>query len=266
MTAATTAATRGRQARFSADLISVAGRALRQIPREPAPVAIAIFIPAFFYTANLGMFANLVRQATGFNYKAFLVPMAIAFAVTGMTRAPMLVSDIVSGYFDRLCMTPVRRSALLLGMMAADVIVIVTLCVPVLAIAFALGVRFATGIPGLLVFFAYSGLWGLAFTGIPYAIALEFASPAAVSVSYGVFFPLFFLSDAVVPRQALAGWYSTIATFNPVTYLVDALRSLITTGWDPTVLIKGAAALAGIGVTSFALALLALRRRVRHDA
>lgn len=226
----------------------------------------AVFIPAFFYTTNLGMFANLVREATGFSYKAFLLPTAIAFAVTGMSRAPMLVSDIVSGYFDRLCMTPVRRSALLLGMMAADVVVIVSLCVPVLVIGFGLGVRFATGTPGVVVFFVYSGLWGLAFTGVPYALALKFASPAAVSLSYGVFFPLFFVSDAVVPKQALAGWFRAIATYNPVTYLVDALRSLIINGWDPVALARGAAALAALGLVSFSLALVALPRRVGRNA
>lgn len=259
-------ATQDRQAGFIHDLASVASRALRQIPREPAPLAMAIFVPAFFYTTNLGMFANLVRHATGFSYQAFLLPMAIAFAVTGMTRAPMLVTDITSGYFDRLCMTPVRRSALLLGMMAADVVVITGLCVPVLAIGYAVGVRFATGAPGIAVFFVYSALWGLAFTGIPYALALKFASPAAVSVSYGLFFPLFFLSDAVVPKQALAGWYRTIATYNPVTYLVDALRSLIITGWDPNALAKGAGALAAIGLAGFSTALLALRGRLRQQA
>jgi ABC-2 type transport system permease protein len=183
------------------DLACVAGRALRLIPREPEPVVLAVFVPAFFYTTNIAMFANLVHQATSLSYKAFLVPMAIAFAVTGMSRAPVLVADVAGGYFDRLCMTPVRRSALVLGMMAADVVVMVALCLPVLAIAFGIGVRFATGLPGIAVFLAVSGMWGLAFAGIPYAIALKTGSPAAISASYGVFFPLFFLSDAVVPSR-----------------------------------------------------------------
>ena len=63
-------------------------------------------------------------------------------------------------------------------------------------------------------------------------MALKTGSPAAVSASFVVFFPLFFLSDAVVPKQALTGWFSTIATYNPVTYLLGALRSLITAGWQ----------------------------------
>lgn len=266
-TTATTApdgAVHGYEAGFVRDLMSIAGRALRQIPREPVPLALAIFIPAFFYTTNIGMFAKLVHQATSVSYKAFLLPMAIAFAVTGMSRAPMLVTDIAGGYFDRLCITPVRRSALVLGMMVADVLVIVVLCLPVLVISLSVGVRFATGLPGVALFLAYSGLWGWAFAGIPYAIALKTGSPAAISASYGLFFPLFFLSDAVVPKQALAGWYQAIATYNPVTYLVEALRSLILVGWEPTALAKGALALAVLGALSMSAAMLALRGRVRR--
>jgi ABC-2 type transport system permease protein len=190
--------------------------------------------------------------------------MAIAFAVTGMSRAPTLVTDIQGGYFDRLCMTPIRRVALLLGLMVADLVVIVTLCLPVLAIGFAVGVRFATGLPGVLVFVGFSALWGLVFTGLPYAVALKTGSPAAVSATFVVFFPLFFLSDAVVPKQALTGWFAAIATYNPVTYVLAALRSLITSGWQAGTLAEGVAAMAGIGVISMSLALLALRGRIKQ--
>jgi ABC-2 type transport system permease protein len=235
------------------------------MPREPVPVALALFVPAFFYTTNLGMFANLVGHATAVSYKAFLIPMAIAFAVTGMSRAPTLVTDITGGYFDRLCMTPVRRSALVLGMMAADVLIMVLLCVPVIAIGFGIGVRFATGLPGIAVFLIYAGLWGLAFCGIPYAIALKTGSPAAIGAAYGLFFPLFFLSDTVVPKHELAGWYQAIATYNPITYLVEALRSLILVGWQPWVLAKGLIALSTLGAVTITTTLLTLRARTRRS-
>jgi ABC-2 type transport system permease protein len=266
MTAGSSSAIRARQSGFLSDVRTVAGRALRQIPREPASVLPAVLIPAFFYTTNLGALENLAHGARGFSYKAFLIPMAIAFAVTGMSRAPTLVTDIQGGYFDRLCMTPVRRVALLLGLMVADIVVIVTLCLPVLAVGFAVGVRFATGGPGILAFIALSALWGLVFTGIPYAVALKTGSPAAVNATFVVFFPLFFLSDAVVPKQALTGWFSAIATYNPVTYVLAALRSLITTGWRPGTLAEGTAAIAGIGVVSMTLALMALRGRIKRGA
>jgi len=259
-------AVRGREAGFLRDARAVAGRALRQIPREPASVLPAVFVPAFFYAVNLGALENLAHGAPGFSYKAFLLPMAIAFAVTGMSRAPTLVTDIQRGYFDRLCMTPVRRAALLLGLMAADVVVIVALCLPVLAIGFAVGVRFATAIPGVLAFVGFSALWGLVFTGFPYAVALKTGSPAAVSASFVVFFPLFFLSDAVVPKRALTGWFSAIATYNPVTYLLAALRSLISGGWQGAVLGEGLAAVGGIGLLSMFLAMMALKGRIDRGA
>ncbi len=249
---------------FLHDVGTVAGRALRQVPREPASVMAAVFVPAFFYATNLGALGVVERTAAGYSFKAFLVPMAIAFAVTGMSRAPVLVTDIQSGYFDRLTMTPIRRSALLLGLMAADVAVLVALCLPVLAIGFGVGVRFVTGVSGVVVFVVISALWGLVFTGIPYAVALYSGSPAAVSACFVLFFPLFFLSDAIVPKQFLTGWFSTIATYNPITYLLSALRGLIATGWQPVVLGEGLAALAGIGAVSMSLAFLALRSRLNR--
>jgi len=256
----------GREAGFLRDVGAVAGRALRQIPREPASVLPAIFVPAFFYAVNLGALENLARHAGGFSYKAFLLPMAIAFAVTGMSRAPTLVSDIQGGYFDRLCMTPIRRMALLWGLMVADVVVIVALCIPVLIIGFGVGVRFSSGFAGVLAFVGFSALWGLVFTGFPYAVALKTGSPAAVNASFVLFFPLFFLSDAVVPKKALTGWLSSVATYNPITYLLGALRSLITAGWQTTTLFEGLAALAGIGLVSMTLAFLALRGRINQGA
>jgi ABC-2 type transport system permease protein len=127
-------------------------------------------------------------------------------------------------------------------------------------------VRFVTGAPGVLAFIAFSALWGLVFTGLPYAVALKTGSPAAVNATFVVFFPLFFLSDAVVPKQALTGWFSAIATYNPVTYVLAALRSLITSGWQLATLTEGLAAVAGIGLVSMSLALMALRGRINREA
>ena len=243
------------------EIALVAGRALRQVRREPTSVLPAVFVPAFFYSVNLGALERLA--SSGLDYKAFLLPMAIAFAVTGMSRAPALVTDIQGGYFDRLCLTPIRRSALLLGLMVADVTVIVLLCLPVLAIGYGVGVRFATGLPGVLTFIGFSALWGLAFTGFPYAVALRTGNPAAVNACFVVFFPLFFLTDAVVPKPLLTGWFSAIATYNPVTYLLGALRALISGGWQARPLLEGTAAVAGLAVVGIGLALQGLRARMR---
>ena len=258
---------RARRAGFVNDVRSVAGRAVRSIPREPEGVIPALIVPLFFFVVNIGSLQKITEgQAPGFDFKAFQLPVAIIFAVTGVSRASTLVTDIQDGYFDRLTLTPIRRPALLLGLMVADFTLVVALSVPVVALGFAVGVRFETGLLGVIAFILMAGAWGLVFTGFPYAIALKTGNPAAVNSSFILFFPFAFLTTSFVPKAQLTGWLSTIATYNPVTYVLGALRSLVTQGWDGTELLKGIGAIAAVGLVSFSLALAAFRGRLKAGA
>jgi ABC-2 type transport system permease protein len=250
-----------RPAGFARDLWAVALRALRQIPRDPVPTATALVVPLFFYVLNVGELSKVTRLAAGLDFKAFELPVAVVFAVTGVSRASALVVDIQSGYFDRLCVTPARRLALLLGLMVADLVLVMALAVPVLGLGLAYGVRLETGLAGMAAFVALSGAWGLAFTGLPYSVALKTGNPAAVNASFVAVFPVTFLTTAFVPRQALAGWLGVAARYNPVTYVLAALRSLITAGWRPVAIAEGCLAIACVGCVTVGLALLALRGR-----
>lgn len=254
-----------RPAGFWRDLMSVAGRALRAIPREPEALAPALIIPIFFFAVNVGALSDIASFAGVDDFKAFQLPVAIVFAVTGVSRASALVTDIQSGYFDRLLVSPVNRYSLLLGLMIADLVLVAALCLPVILLGFVLGVGFVTGPLGVLAFLLLSGLWGLAFTGFPYAIALRTGNPAAVNSSFLLFFPFAFLTTAFLPQQALTGWLATVADYNPVTYLLAGLRALISSGWNLPELVPAFAAVAGVGVISFTLAFSALRSRVRRS-
>lgn len=254
---------RARHSNFINDTRSVAVRALRALPREPEAILPALIIPLFFFTVNIGALQHFAeRGIPGLDYRAFQLPSAIVFAVTGVSRANALVTDIQSGYFDRLLMTPMRRLSLLLGLMVADLTLVTALTLPVLALGFAVGVRFETGVLGFVAFVLLAGLWGLVFTGFPYAIALKTGSPAAVGASFLLFFPFAFLTTATLPKEALTGWLSTVATFNPMTYLLAALRSLLYGGWQPRPLLEGVLAISCVGLVSMSLALAALRGRV----
>jgi ABC-2 type transport system permease protein len=251
---------RAREGGFAHDMAAIAGRALRQIPREPEFMIPALVVPVFFFVVNVGSLQKVAEsRGVVHDFKAFQLPVAIIFAVTGISRASTLVTDIQGGYFDRLCITPVRRLALLLGLMIADLAMVIGLAIPVVLLGFAIGVRFASGPLGVLVFILLGAVWGLAFTGFPYAIALKTGNPAAVNSSFIIFFPFAFLTTSFAPKEALTGWLSTIATYNPVTYLLAGLRSLVLTGWDGTALLKSVAAILGVGVVSIGLALAALR-------
>lgn len=253
-----------RPAGFWRDLMSVAGRAVRGVLREPGQLAIGLIVPLFFFVVNVGALSD-VSSFTGIdNYVAFQLPVAIVFAVTGISRASALVTDIQSGYFDRLLVSPVNRYSLLLGLMVADLALVVALCVPVLLLGFVLGVGFATGPMGVLAFLLLSGFWGLAFTGFPYAIALRTGNPAAVNSSFILFFPLAFLTTTFLPQEALTGWLATVADYNPVTYLLAGLRALISSGWVAADLLPAIGAVAAVSVVTFGLAFSALRARVRR--
>ncbi len=259
-----------RKASVVHDLVTVAGRACRSVFREPEFFIPAIIVPVFFFVVNIGALQDVAEQGAAaagqpLDFKAFQLPVAIIFAVTGISRASSLVIDIQGGYFDRLLLTPIRRPALLLGLMAADLMAVLMLAIPVTALGLALGVRFETGILGMIAFLFYGAAWGLAFAGFPYAIALKTGNPAAVNSSFILFFPFAFLTSSFLPKESLTGWLSTIATYNPVTYVLDGLRSLISEGWVWSDLGKGLLAIAAVTSVSFGLASAAMRGRVSQD-
>jgi ABC-2 type transport system permease protein len=258
---------RARPAGLLHDLTSIAGRALRAVPRDPASVVPPIFIALFFFLVNIATFKKATASIPGFNYTAFEMATAILLGVTGVSRAPALVLDVQSKYFDRLLLSPVRRTAILLGHMAADMAVSATLTIPILVLGFCLDVRIHVGVLGLLAFVALAALWSWAFAGFAYAIALKTGNPAAVNSTFLLFFPFLFLTTSYVPRSELSGWLNTVAAFNPVTYVLEGLRSFVlydTWQWRQI----GAALLAiGIvGAISMTLCFGALRGRVKSGS
>jgi len=258
---------RARPAGILHDLASIAGRALRAVPRDPAAVLPPVFIALFFFIVNIATLKKLTGNHPGFSYTAFEMATAILLGVTGVSRAPALVLDVQTQYLDRLLLTPVRRAAILIGHMAADVAVAAGLTVPILVLGIVLGVRFEAGLLGALAFVVLAALWSLAFAGFGYAIALKTGNPAAVNSAFLLFFPFLFLTSSYVPRDQLSGWLNTVAGFNPVTYLLGGLRSLVLGhGWQPAQLGQAAAAIAIVGAISMTMCFAALRGRVKRSS
>lgn len=256
---------RAKHAGFAADVLAIAGRALRAIPRDLTAVIPPVFIALFFFVVNIGTLQKLTeRNIAGFDFKAFMMATAILLGVTGVSRAPALVLDVENGYFDRLLLTPVRRLAILLGHMVADVAVAGALTIPIVILGFVLGVRFETGPLGLVLFIGLAALWSLAFSGFGYAIALKTGNPAAVNSAFLLFFPFLFLTSSYVPRAQLTGWLDTVAAWNPVTYLLDGLRALVMRGWQWGDIAQAVAAIAVVGAISMSLCFAALRSRLRQ--
>lgn len=241
----------------------LAAREVRTALRTPAHLLPNMLAPFFFYVVMVGSFEAFAARSGIANWEAFLVPMAIIFAAQGGSAGLNLVRDIESGYFDKLLVTPTSRFALLIGAMSADFLRVMAQAVVVLLLAVAFGLEFATGWPGALALILLSGCWGLAYSGIGFAVALRSGNAQATqSVGY-LALPFMFLTTMFAPKEDLSGWLATASTFNPMTYLLRGMRALTLEGWNGTDLGVAALAVAAVGGVSITLAFLALRGRVQ---
>jgi ABC-2 type transport system permease protein len=117
---------------------------------------------------------------------------------------------------------------------------------------------------GVVAFILMAALWSLAFSGFGYAIALKTGNPAAVNSTFLLFFPFLFLTTSYVPRSQLSGWLDRVASLNPVTYLLEGLRSLVSEGWQADELGKALLAIGLLGALSMSLCFAALRGRIQR--
>lgn len=239
-------------------------RALRESIRQPALEIGNVFIPMFFFAVTVGAIGNVAGRAFGVsNYTAFQLPVAVLQAVAGASGSAGLgtVTDIERGYFDKLMLTPAPRLSLVLGRLAADGIRVMALTTLIVVVGLIFGSGMKSGPLGIVVLVAMGGIFGLAYSGIGMALALKTGSAQAAQLGFLIFFPLVFLSPAFAPKEVFAPWLRTLATINPVTYIVEGMRDLVLTGWDVGSLAAAFGAIAGLGLFTMTLVLLALRSR-----
>jgi ABC-2 type transport system permease protein len=238
-------------------------REVRMAWRTPAYLIPNLLVPLFFYFVMVGSLEAFATRFGVENWEAFQLPFAIMFAVQGGSAGLNMVADIESGYFDKLLLTPANRFALLIGTMSADFARIVLQATLVLLVAVAAGLHFETGVPGAVVLILIGSLFGLAYSGIGFAIALKTGNAQATQSMWFLFMPLLFLTTTFAPKEALSGWLEVAATLNPVTYILQGMRVLAMRGWDGADLGYAFLAAGGLGAVSLSLAFLALKGRIR---
>ncbi len=248
--------------------VVLAQRSLREALRAPEVLVPTLFIPIFFLVVNTGQAAKIFPSgATGFlnghSYAAFQLPGSLLLAASFGTAALYLVEEIEGGYFDKLRATPVSRTALVAGRLSADGVKDIGITIVILALAFCFGIRFSSGILGVLLLILLCAGWAVLYAGFMQLIALKTRSAAATNSGGLIFFPLLFLTPSFVPRNMLTKPMEVAATWNPVTYLMEAMRSLIlfrSFQWE--VLAKGFGV---VIVLSLVMALLNVRTIRSYD-
>jgi len=238
-------------------------REVRTALRTPAALIPNLIVPIFFFAVMVGSLEDFAARSGIDNWAAFQLPVSIMFAVTGGSAGLNMVADIESGYFDKLLVTPASRVSLLAGAMSADFLRILVQALIVTMLAMVTGLVFVTGVAGAIVMVLIASLWGLAYSAIGFSIALKTGNAQATQSMWALFLPLMFLTTAFAPQEALSGWLSTAATFNPMTYVLRGMRALSMAGWIAHELWVAFVAVAALGVVTVSIALMALRGRVR---
>src|SRR5881397_1027892 len=218
------------------EVLLLGRRAVREIARYPEATIPALFIPLFFLAVNVGQVSKTFPSSTPFlhgqGYVAFQLPVSLMFAVATASSGLALVTEIDLGYFDKLLAAPIRRSSIIVGRLAADLVRSIAASALVLIVGIALGARIQSGPLGAVVIVLLSACFGVAYAGFGILVALRTRNVQATQSSFLLFFPLLFLTPNFVPFDRLSSAMETLARINPVSYVIVGLRSLVIDGWN----------------------------------
>ena len=242
-------------------------RGIREVLRTPEALFPTVFIPLFFLVVNVGQAGRVFPSGdtpflAGQSYAAFQLPSTLLLASSFGSAALYLVEDIEGGYFDKLRAAPVSRTAIVLGRLTAEAAKSFAISALLVVASLPFGVSVASGVAGFFLLLVLSASWSVVFSGFMQLIALKSRSAAATQSGSLVFFPLLFLTPNFVPRSLLTRPMEVAATFNPVTYLMEALRSLILEDFAWATIGRGFAV---VGLAAIAMVALNVRSVRRYD-
>jgi ABC-2 type transport system permease protein len=245
----------------------IARRSIVRTLRQPASVIAPLTFPLLLMAVN----SNGLAAATslpGFPTDSFLdffLPFAFMqgalFAAT--TAGTDLARDVDTGFLNRLALTPMRGLALIAGQLGGAVVMGAIQALVYLGVGLAFGVRFETGVAGIVVLLLLSIVIALGWAGVGVFLALRTGSGEAVQSQFPILFFLLFLSSMNLPRNLIEiDWFRIAATLNPVSYMIEGLRALIITGWDAQALALGFGFAFGMVAVSLAASAVSLKQRM----
>jgi ABC-2 type transport system permease protein len=246
---------------------SVARRSVLRTVRQPLNVVPALGFPLIFFAVNSAGLASITRLPgfPGSSFVDFFLSFAFLqgaiFSVLGSGQD--LAQDIQTGFFNRLSLTPLRGIALIAGQLGGVFVLGLVQAIVFLCVGFAAGVRLESGAAGVLVLIVLFLLISVAFGAVGTALALYAGTTESIQSAFPIAVVFLWFSSMYLPRNLIeADWFRTLATINPVSYLIEAIRSLILVGWNTQALALGFAFAAAILVFGLAVSAYALPRRL----
>jgi ABC-2 type transport system permease protein len=248
---------------------ALAQRSVTRTARQPASVVGPLLFPVALMLINAGGL-HASTQLPGFPTSSFLafalaVPFIQGALFSTMNAGTELARDIQTGFFSRLSLTPVRGTALLLGHIAGVVALGVVQAAFYVVTGLLLGVRFAAGPAGIALLLLYAALVATGFAAFGSFLALRTGTGESVQALFPALFVLLYISSMNAPRNLIqVGWFRFLASVNPVSYLIECVRSLVITGWDAEALALGFGIALVITVGSLAASARALAGRMER--
>jgi ABC-2 type transport system permease protein len=222
----------------------LARRSVMRTMRQPAQIVPATTFPLILLAINSAGLDS-ATSIPGFptdSYLTFALAFAFlqggVFAVVGTGQN--LAEDQVNGFFSRMQLTPIRPSALVAGQLAGTLTLGLFQATTYIAVGLIAGGSIEAGIPGALVLIALATLITLAFGSIGLIAGMRASTPENVQGLFPLVFVFLFMSSMALPRDLIeTDWFQTVATYNPVSYMIEGIRSLLITGWDAEALALG---------------------------
>ncbi len=242
-------------------------RTTRRFLRVPANWISIIFFPLIQLLVFSQLYQDIVALPAfgGDSYLAYLAPGQIVFAAfmaVGWASYGLLV-EYRNGYLDRLRTSPIGRWSILGGEMFPLFFQSAAMAAVLLVASLILGATIATGAGGFILILLLCGVFGIAFAGVSFIPALLTKSEQATSALSLLMFPVIFISTAFVPRELMPGWMQVVNDWNPVSYQIEAIRSLMVTGYDWSAIGDALLSMTIAGVVLHAATILAFGRLAR---
>jgi ABC-2 type transport system permease protein len=224
---------------FFSDWYYLSIRSIKQIWRPLLALIPSLFIPIFFFIVNSQSLAAMsAALPKGMSYMQFIAPTAIFTAIffSAGNAGIELVQDIANGYLKKLMIMPINRLAILFGKLTEVAVQAVMQGMIVVVLLLAIGIRFSTGFVGVAAMFAMLVLFAMAWSCVSMIAALRTQNARLVQSMFVIVFPFLYLTTSQAPKSAMPPTFATIATYNPVTYIIEGTRALVLSHWgDPAI-------------------------------
>lgn len=252
---------------FFSDWLYLSVRNIRQIWRPLLALIPSLFIPVFFFLVN-STALQAFSKVPGFpdvSYKDFIAPVAIFTAIffSAGNAGIELAQDISSGYFKKLIIMPIHRVTIVLSKLSEIALLSVIQGAVVLVLLLAVGVHFNTGVLGIVAIFVMLTIFAMGWSCIGMIAALRTQNVRLVQSMFIIVFPFLYLTTSQAPKELLPPTFAAIATYNPVTYIIEGTRALVLSNWGNPAIWQGFLVAIVLFVVMVTLTVMSLRKALK---